>query len=145
MSLAIDTNIFVYAQFGLYPQHQAAHAFLKKRLSQALPFYISWQVFYEYIRITTHPRIHRVPLTAHQATLEISRYLEHPACKILQETSDHQRILLGILRKLPTATGNFLHDCHYAALLLENGITRIATADTDFKKFDFLEVIDPTI
>ncbi|MBI2346815.1 MAG: hypothetical protein HYV03_08085 [Deltaproteobacteria bacterium] len=44
---------------------------------------------------------------------------------------------------LPSAKGNFVHDCHYAALLKEHAIDELATADADFKKFDFLKVLNP--
>lgn len=145
MTLAIDTNIFIYAQYELYPQHQLAHAFLKKIIASASPFYISWQVYYEYIRITTHPKIHKIPLTFHQAAKEMGAYVDYSSCQLLQETPDHHRILMKIMDRLPGSSGNFIHDCHYAALLLENGISKIATADTDFMKFDFLQVINPTI
>ncbi len=145
MTIAIDTNIFIYAHYELYPQHQAAHVFLKKLLSSGSPFYIGWQVYYEYIRITTHPKIHKIPLTFHQAAKEMGSYIDHPACELLHETSDHHRILMKIMDRLPSSSGNFIHDCHYATLLLENGIEKIATADTDFMKFDFLWVINPTI
>jgi predicted nucleic acid-binding protein len=46
---------------------------------------------------------------------------------------------------LPSARGNFLHDVRYAVLLREHGVRRICTADSDFKKFDFLDVMDPTV
>ena len=38
-----------------------------------------------------------------------------------------------------------MHDCHYAALLKEHAVKEIATADSDFKKFDFLKVINPIL
>ena len=40
--------------------------------------------------------------------------------------------------------GTFFHDAHLAALCLEHGIRKIATTDIEFRKFPFLEVIDPT-
>jgi predicted nucleic acid-binding protein len=35
-------------------------------------------------------------------------------------------------------------DAYLAALLKQNGVTRLYTADRDFRRFDFLKVIDPT-
>jgi hypothetical protein len=39
--------------------------------------------------------------------------------------------------------GNLVPDAHLAALLRQHGISRLYTHDRDFRKFDFLEVIDP--
>jgi predicted nucleic acid-binding protein len=35
-------------------------------------------------------------------------------------------------------------DTHPAYHLKQNGVTRLYTADRDFRRFDFLKVIDPT-
>jgi predicted nucleic acid-binding protein len=48
------------------------------------------------------------------------------------------------MAEVPATAGNLVHDCHYAALLREHGIKRLYTADADFKRFDFLDVVDPT-
>jgi len=42
-----------------------------------------------------------------------------------------------------TAAGNLVPDAHVATILREHGVRRIYTADTDFRKFDFLKVINP--
>ncbi|MBI2335876.1 MAG: PIN domain-containing protein [Deltaproteobacteria bacterium] len=145
MSLAIDTNLFLYAHIEDFFEHTKARSFLKKILQQKDFFYISWQVYYEYVRLTTHPRVLKKPLSVKQACADLSPYLKHPHCRLLLESPHHEEILNEVLQNLPGAKGNFIHDCHYAALLKENGITKIATADTDFKKFDFLEVLNPCL
>lgn len=145
MTAAIDTNIFVYAYFDHYAQHEAARAFLRRLTTEGSPFFLAWQVYYEYIRIATHPRIHAMPLSVAEATRGMNIYLDHPTCRILQETPDHHRIFGEIIKKLPSASGNFIHDCHYAALLKENGLNEIVTADMDFRKFDFLKVVNPVV
>lgn len=42
-----------------------------------------------------------------------------------------------------TVRGNLVPDAHLAALLRQRGVPRLYTIDRDFRKFDFLEVIDP--
>jgi len=42
-----------------------------------------------------------------------------------------------------TAAGNLVPDAYVATILREHGVRRLYTADTDFRKFDFLEVINP--
>ena len=39
--------------------------------------------------------------------------------------------------------GNLVPDAHIATILRQHGVRRFYTADTDFKKFDFIEVVNP--
>jgi hypothetical protein len=39
--------------------------------------------------------------------------------------------------------GNLVPDAHLASLLRQHGVKTLYTRDTDFRKFDFLEVSDP--
>lgn len=142
---AVDTNLLVYAHFDLYPQHDRARAFCREILTSADDWCIGWQVVYEYVRITTHPSIHKSPLTIEQALTDLDPYLSAETGHVLTQTPQHRPILQGVVGTVPTARGNFIHDVHYAALLYEHGVSRIYTADSDFKKFSFLEVIDPTV
>ncbi|MBI4863211.1 MAG: PIN domain-containing protein [Candidatus Riflebacteria bacterium] len=141
---AVDTHLFVYAHFDLYPQHEKARAFCQGLLSSADDWCIGWQVVYEYVRITTHPSIHKIPLSIEQALSDLAPYLDTDSGHVLTHTAQHRPVLEAVASAVPTARGNFIHDVHYAALLREHGVSRIYTADSDFEKFGFLEVIDPT-
>lgn len=44
---------------------------------------------------------------------------------------------------MPHLAGNLLHDAHTAILMREHGVRRIATKDTDFRRFSFLVPFDP--
>lgn len=143
MALALDTNIFVYAHFTDFPEHRAARTYLEGVLRRPDPFFLSWQVYYEYLRLATHPRVLRLPLSIAQAQDDFRPYLRDPRCQLLGETDRHEAVLREITRALTSAKGNFLHDCHYAAILKEHAIDTIATADMDFRKFDFLKVVNP--
>ncbi len=141
---AVDTNIFVYAHFDQYQQHGRARRFCRSELLGEAEFCIGWQVVYEYIRIATHPRVHRHPLAIAEALADMEPYLASDRCHVLVHTPQHGRILEDVAARLPAAAGNLVHDCHYAALLREHGIKVIYTADNDFRRFGFLEVVDPT-
>ncbi len=145
MAVALDTNIFIYVHFDQYPEHEKAKSFLRQLFSLPDPFYLSWQVYYEYIRIVTHPKIHRLPLTVAQAIEDMRCYLEDSRCQMLVETENHQKVVKELFKEVPKARGNFIHDCHYAALLKEHSVQEIVTADMDFKKFGFLKVINPLV
>ena len=145
MSVALDTNILIYAHFQDSPYHEKTRLFLKRLLEKPDSYYMSWQIYYEYIRLVTHPKILKQPLSAEQAMNDIGLYQKDSRCIFLQETKSHSKIFIEIVRAFPTLKGNLIHDAHYATLLKEHGVQKIVTADMDFKKFDFLEVINPIV
>jgi predicted nucleic acid-binding protein len=53
-------------------------------------------------------------------------------------------LLSALVSEIPHLRGNILHDVHTAALMREHGIRQIYTRDSDFHRFPFLTVIDPT-
>ncbi len=142
--LAIDTNILVYAHFDRYPQHEKARAFVEEQLLAGNDWCLGWQIYYEYLRIVTHPRVHEKPLTLAKAMADLEPYLSSPSCQVLTHSPQHHQVLAALSQRFGTVSGNHIHDFHYAALLFEHGVKRIATADADFRRFDFLEVMDPT-
>jgi hypothetical protein len=141
---AVDTNILVYGHFDGYPQHPAARQFCGRLLGGGADWCLGWQIVYEYVRVVTHPAVHTRPLSIAEALADLDPYLSSETVHVLGHTPQHRPVLESVARELRNARGNFVHDVHYAALLREHGVSRIYTADTDFKKFDFLEVIDPT-
>lgn len=143
MAFAIDTNIFIYGHCKQFEAYKVCHVFLEKLVASSQRFYLSYQVYYEYLRVTTHPKILKTPLSVSRAHQDIVSYFGLPQTDVLRESSNHLEFVADIFRQLPSTKANFVHDCHYAALLKENGISTIITADMDFKKFDFLKVINP--
>ena len=141
---AVDTNILIYGHFPSYPRHAKARTFCERLLKFEQDWCMVWQVVYEYVRITTHPSVHKVPLTLSQALSDLDPYISSNACHMLLPTTQHRPILEAVAADTPDARGNFIHDLHYAVLLKEYGINEIYTADSDFKKFAFLKVTDPT-
>ena len=93
----------------------------------------------------SHPKVLVVPFSLAEAKKGLEPYLDNPQFQILVETPEHAASFQEICALLPSARGNFIHDCHYATLLKEHGIQRIMSTDTDFKKFGFLEVINPLV
>lgn len=143
MAIALDTNIFIYAHHEQFPEHSRVRSFFENLLKKPDSIYWSWQIYYEYLRIVTHSKVLVIPLSLSEAKGGLSSYLADSRFQILIETSDHASFFHEICVSLPSARGNFIHDCHYAALLKEHGIDQIVTTDMDFKKFDFLKIINP--
>jgi len=141
---AIDTNILIYAHFERYPQHTKAQEFCAQHLFGTQDWCMGWQVLYEYIRVTTHPRVHEKALSFGEALKDLQPYLNAINCHVLTETPQHLHLLAELQEKFPRLAGNILHDCHYATILREHGVNLLYTADSDFRQFGFLKVIDPT-
>lgn len=98
---------------------------------------------YEFMRVTTHPRVMRRPWSAAEAWNFISALLGSAGLGMLVPTERHAAVAGQVITELPDLAGNLVHDAHTAILMREHGIRRICTRDTDFYRFSFLEVVDP--
>ena len=141
--LVVDTNILVYAADADSPFHAASRDWLDRQRGRPDAWYTTWSILYEFLRVTTHPRVMRRPWSARQAWAFVSALLASPGLGVLVPTLRHADVAGQILAELPHLAGNLLHDTHTASLMREHGIRRICTRDTDFHRFPFLDVLDP--
>ena len=139
----VDTNVLVYAADADSPFHTAARSWLERQRRRPEAWYTSWPVLYEFLRVTTHPRVMRRPCSVQQSWEFVSNLLDSPGLSVLIPTSRHAEVAGQVFAELPHLAGNLLHDSHTAILMREHGIRRICTRDTDFHRFPFVEVIDP--
>jgi toxin-antitoxin system PIN domain toxin len=140
---AVDTNILAYAVNRDCPEHRAAVRVLEAWLSGSVPWAVTWNVVYEFLRVSTHRRIFRRPLSAAQALDFLDPILESTVVTLLGPTPRHESVLRTTVREVGRPIGNLFHDLHTAVLMREHGVTEIMTADADFRKFPFLTVTDP--
>lgn len=139
----VDTNILLYAADNDSEFHVPCRRLLEDLREDSVPSYLSWSICYEFLRVSTHPRVFRSPWNTGLAWSFIESILSGPGFAVLTETSRHQAILRQTLAELPGLRGNILHDVHTAVIMRENGINQIYTRDTDFSRFPFLTIIDP--
>lgn len=143
--VAVDTNILVYAADADSPFHAASRAWLERHRRSSEAWYTTWPILYDFLRVTTHPRVMRRPWNVQQSWIFVSGVLDSPALSVLVPTSRHPKVAEQTFAELPHLAGNLLHDSHTAILMREHGIRRICTRDTDFHRFPFLEVVDPML
>lgn len=62
---------------------------------------------------------------------------------ILVSTERHAAVAAQVFGEFPSLAGNLIHDTHTAVLMREHGVARICTRDADFRRFAFLEVVEP--
>ncbi len=142
MSYSVDVNVLLYASDQASPRYDRALQFLQSRASDPELFCISWPTMMAYIRISTHPRIFSQPLSPEEALRNVESLIGLPRVRVLSEDEGFLAIYRQVTDKFPVR-GNLVPDAHLAALLLQHGVTKIYTADSDFKKFEFLEVSNP--
>jgi uncharacterized protein len=141
--IAVDTNVFVYAADADSPFHMPCRDWLERQRARPDAWYTTWPILYEFLRVTTHPRVMRRPWGASAAWEFVTALLASPGIGVLVATQRHADVAGEVLSELPHLAGNLIHDAHTAILMREHGIARICTRDTDFNRFPFLEVIDP--
>jgi len=139
----VDTNILVYAADRSVPEHEVCYECLMEWRKQTNVWYLTWGIVYEFMRVTTHPRVFRRPLKWQDSWDFIQAIQASPGLNMLTETERHSLVISEVLETIPLASGNFMFDVHTAILMKEHGVRTIYTRDTDFHRFPFLETIDP--
>lgn len=142
MSYTVDVNVLLYASDRDSPFHEAADAFLHRRTDDPDIFCLIWPVIMAYLRLATHPRVFRRPLTATAAIDNVDALLGMPRCRVVSEPEGFLDVYREVAADV-SARGNFVPDAHMAALAMAHGIRTIYTHDRDFRRFPFLRVVDP--
>ena len=142
MSYSIDANILLFASNTEATEHREAISFLRGRPKVADLLCLTWPAIMAYQRIATHPAIFQKPLSSTEAWQNIEALLALPRTRVLAEEEGFEKLYQDLTCGL-NIKGNLVPDAHIAALLRQHGVERIYTADSDFRKFTFLEVINP--
>jgi uncharacterized protein len=137
----VDVNVLVYVVNSSASQHPRAARWLQHALAGNETVGFAWSVLLGFLRISTLRAAFPRPLNAEQAFDVVDDWLAAPAATVVQPTTQHARILRGLLSENGTA-GNLVVDAHLAALALEHG-ARICSFDRDFLRFRSVSVFDP--
>jgi uncharacterized protein len=142
MSYSVDANILLYASDTDNPVSARAQEFLAERSEDPDLFCIAWTTVMAYLRIATHPSIFPRPLAPKEAIANVESLLALPRVRVLNEADG----FLEAYRAVTQGTvirGNLVPDAHLATVLRQHGVRRLYTADRGFRRFPFLEVVDP--
>ncbi|GMW06490.1 MAG: PIN domain-containing protein [Gammaproteobacteria bacterium] len=142
MSFAIDANILVYASDESSAVHARAATFVRQCAEGSETLCLAWATLAAYLRIATHPAVFRKPLTAEEAMANVDSLLRLPHARPLGEEEDFWRTYQTVARE-GRPRGNQVPDTFLAALLRQHGVATLFTRDRDFRRYDFLTVIDP--
>ena len=139
----VDTNILVYAADADSPFHRRCYELLEEWRIQPSAWYVTWGILYEFLRVTTHPRVFRNPWPLAESWKFIEAFIQSPSLGILTAGERHIGVAAQVIKSLPFLSGNLLHDVRTAVLMREHGIKTIYTRDADFHRFPFLKPVDP--
>lgn len=141
----VDTNLLIFAANTAAREHRKSRELLEGWCDGALPWFVTWGILYEFLRVATHPAVFPRPLRPSQAWAFVDALLESTGAGVLEETEQHREVATWVWQQIPDLRGNLVHDAHVATLMREHGVGRIYTHDNDFRRFPFLEVVDPLL
>ena len=141
--MLVDANLLLYAVDEASDQHDAAAAWLTAVLNGPRRVALPWQSLGAFMRIITHPRVTRQPLTGPQAWSHVEGWLAVSPSWI-PPTSKHTAAVFARLHEEASITGNLVPDAQLAALAVQHGLT-VMSADTDFARFPSVRWENPLV
>ena len=115
--LVVDTNVLVYAANASSPFHPACRQTLEGWRRGPGAWYATWAILYEFLRVTTHPRVLSPAWSAGQAWSFVESLLASPGFGVLVATARHAAVVAEVLRDVRHLSGNLFHDAHTAVLM----------------------------
>lgn len=128
-----DVNVLIYAFRPDTAHHEASYRWLTQVAQSGAEFGISPLALSAVIRITTNPRLHRIPSTRDEAFAFCDAILAQPHCCVVEPGPQHWDLFRQLCHDTQTV-GVGTTDAWYAALAIENDCEWI-TYDRDFARF----------
>lgn len=136
---AIDTNILISILVRSVEDHKETMAALKD-LDDTLA--ITNVNIGEVLRLLTHPKVFNKPLKLPNAVDLLNDFIEAYEVTVLSSSPTWWNELKTLARiDIPDLRGNHVFDAQIALCLKYNGVKRLWTKDSDFKKYPGLQVI----
>lgn len=139
--MLVDANLLLFAVDSASPFHGRASAWLTGQLNSPRRVGLPWPTLLAFVRISTHPRTARRPLSGEAAWSYVTDWLAAENAWVPNPTGRHAEVL-GSLILSYRLTANLVPDAHLAALAIEHGL-EVASADTDFARFREVRWVNP--
>jgi toxin-antitoxin system PIN domain toxin len=131
--ILVDVNVLVYACRRDAARHREYNTWLADALGGAEAVGIAPESLAAVVRITTHPRVWKSPLTIEQAFTFVDAVRSAPMAVPVLPGADHWRLFTALCTE-SDARGNLVSDAWMAALAIEQGCT-LVTTDRDLVRF----------
>lgn len=129
----VDVNVLIYACTRESERHEEYRGWLARALGGSEPLGCTSQSLASLVRVLTHPRVWRRPITIDDALTLARAVRSAPAIVFLEPGERHWEIFAALCRDAD-ARGNLVMDAWLAALAIEHGCT-VITTDRDFARF----------
>ncbi len=139
--ILIDVNVLVYACVREAIRHREYNEWLARALEGSEAVGLAPESLAAVVRITTHPRVWKKPLSTEQALTLVDTVRTAPMTVPVLPGADHWRLFSALCRE-SGARGNLVGDAWLAALAIEQGCT-LMTTDRDFARFRGLRAQHP--
>jgi len=106
MAGVIDTNILLYAANRNAEEHPAAVSFLAEAMEGTEPWFLTEGILYEFMRVSTHPKVFERPLMWKEGLRFIRPLLMSLRFDMLTAGENHWTILERVLADLHRPSGN---------------------------------------
>lgn len=139
LNTALDTNIIIDLMVSGYAEHDRAIRGLENLNDSLFTTHINVA---ECLRLLTHPKVFSKPLKIDAAVKYLASFFSNNNLTVLNHSDRWWLDIPQIASQdIPGLAGNDVFDTQIALCLRYNGIKRIWTRDSGFKRFGFLHVI----
>ena len=136
-----DVNLLLYAYDESSPFHEPAKAWCEVVMSGPSPLTLLPAVVFGFVRIVTHPRVFKDPLSVSEAADHVRSWLAIRHVQLHEMLPEDVACALGLLEAAGTA-GNLTSDAQIAAVALRLD-AEVHTADLDFGRFPKVRFLNP--
>lgn len=138
--IALDTNVILHCVVSSHSRHKEAKAWIE---NEKTPLCTTHTNLAETLRLLTHDKVFPKPLKLAPAIDLVSDFVDGFEIRLLDESPDWWLELKEVLKTIPHLKGNEIFDARIALCLRYNGVQKICTFDSDFRKYAFLKVMQP--
>lgn len=136
-----DANLLLYAYDESSPFHERAKAWCEGVMSGPSPLSLLPSVVFGFVRIATHPRVFKDPLSVSEAADHVRSWLARRHVQLHEMLPEDVACALGLLEAAGTA-GNLTTDAQIAAVALRLD-AEVHTTDLDFGRFPKVRCLNP--
>ena len=138
-----DANLLLYACDSGSPFHAKESGWCERIMGGGTPVILLPSVVFAFVRISTHPRVFKDPLSVAEASAHVRSWLDRKHVRLHDMLPDDVETSLSLLEAAGTA-GNLTTDAQIAAVAIRLD-AEVHTADLDFGRFAGVRFSNPVL
>jgi toxin-antitoxin system PIN domain toxin len=129
----LDVNVVLAAHRSDHPDHASARSWLDRLFASGAQFGVPWAVWWSFARLSTHPRVFRLPTPLADVFDFMSSVRAQPGHLPVEAGESHLDCLKEVCVN-GDASADLMPDSVLAALATEHG-AELVSFDRDFARF----------